>query len=36
MNKKEGMKGMKAIILTGVSLLFILIVIGGFVSTQGA
>jgi hypothetical protein len=34
-NKKEGIQRMRAIIFTGVSLLLLLIVIGGFVSLQG-
>jgi hypothetical protein len=34
-NKKEGIQRMRAIIFTGVSLLLLLIVIGGFVSSQG-
>jgi hypothetical protein len=33
--KKEGLTRMRALIFTGVSLLLILIVIGGYVSSQG-
>ncbi|OAS87639.1 MULTISPECIES: hypothetical protein [Metabacillus] len=33
--KKEGFTRMRALIFTGVSLLLILIVIGGYVSSQG-